>query len=467
MNKISISILTLLFALFFQSCGVITKTYKHQDPYTFEAYRTNIASTDTNQLANYNWRNLFSDAILINYIDTALKNNLDVLKAEENIEIAQAYLKQSKAAFAPSIGIEGQYNLSTPTMATFMGRFVTDRMRVDDVKLDGFFNWEIDVWGKIRSQRNASKATYLQAENAERYVKTQLIANVASTYFALLALDKKREVLLENIKNRQEGVETSQALKDAGNTTEVAVQQNKALLLNAQGMLVDIENSIKVRENMFSILLGMVPQQIERSTLEQQKITSDFNLGVPIELLSNRPDVLASEYNLINAFEMTNVARASFYPSLSISGMLGLNSRNFSDLFSLNALFANILGNITQPLFNQRKLRTIKEVRESEQEIALLDYKSSVLGAYREVNDAIFNYNANKNKYFYKVQENNALQKAITYSEELQIQGMASYLEVIIAKNNALSTELDMVDIELNQSLNIIELYRALGGGWK
>ncbi|MCB0540382.1 MAG: efflux transporter outer membrane subunit [Bacteroidetes bacterium] len=467
MNKISITILTLLFALFFQSCGVITKTYKHQDPYTFEAYRTNIASTDTNQLANYNWRNLFSDPILINYIDTALKNNLDVLKAEENIEIAQAYLKQSKAAFAPSIGLEGQYNLSTPTMATFMGRFVTDRMRVDDIKLDGFFNWEIDVWGKIRSQRNASKATYLQAENAERYVKTQLIANVASTYFALLALDKKREVLLDNIKNRQEGVETSQALKDAGNTTEVAVQQNKALLLNAQGMLVDIENSIKVRENMFSILLGMVPQEIERSNLDLQKITTDFNLGVPIELLSNRPDVLASEYNLISAFEMTNVARASFYPSLSISGMLGLNSRNFSDLFSLNALFANILGNITQPLFNQRKLRTIKEVRESEQEIALLDYKSSVLDAYREVNDAIFNYNANQNKYFYKVQENNALQKAISYSEELQTQGMASYLEVIIAKNNALSTELDMVDIELNQSLNIIELYRALGGGWK
>ncbi|MEZ4915465.1 MAG: TolC family protein [Chitinophagales bacterium] len=152
---------------------------------------------------------------------------------------------------------------------------------------------------------------------------------------------------------------------------------------------------------------------------------------------------------------------------MSISGMLGLNSRNFSDLFSLNALFANILGNITQPLFNQRKLRTIKEVRESEQEIALLDYKSSVLDAYREVNDAIFNYNANQNKYFYKVQENNALQKAISYSEELQTQGMASYLEVIIAKNNALSTELDMVDIELNQSLNIIELYRALGGGWK
>lgn len=450
-----------------QSCGIITKTYKHQDPYTFEEYRENIATTDTNKLADYNWRNLFNDPILISYIDTALKNNLDILKAEKSIDIANAYLKQSKAAFAPSIGLEASYNVSTPTMATFMGRFVTDRMRVDDIKLDGFFNWELDVWGKIRSQRNASKASYLQAENAERFVKTQLIANVASSYFALLALDKQRQVLLSNIENRQKGVETTQALKDAGNTTEVAVQQNMALLLNAQSMLIDIENAIKMRENMLSILLGMVPQSIERNTLAEQQIATNFTTGVPIELLSNRPDVLAAEYNLISAFEMTNVARASFYPSLSISGMLGLNSRNFSDLFSLNALFANIIGNITQPLFNQRKLRTMKEVRESEQEIALLDYKSSVLDAYREVNDAIFNYNANQSKYFYKVQENIALQKAVNYSEELQTQGMSSYLDVIIAKNNALSTELDLVNIELNQSLYIIELYRALGGGWK
>ncbi|HHZ66010.1 MAG TPA: TolC family protein, partial [Flavobacteriales bacterium] len=242
---------------------------------------------------------------------------------------------------------------------------------------------------------------------------------------------------------------------------------NEALLYNAQALLVEIENAIKIIENAFSTLLGRDPQTIPRTKLSQQVFTQDLDVGIPIQLLDNRPDVLAAEYNLVNAFELTNVAHASMYPALSISASAGLNSQNFDNLFSLNSLFATVLGNLTQPIFNQRRLKTNKEVAKSKQEIAFLDYKQTILQAYSEVSNALYAYNANTKSLVIKKKENDALVKAIEYSEELQGQGLANYLEVLRAKDNALNTQLSIIDLELTKLQTITNLYQALGGGWK
>ena len=461
MSILTYKVVVLLGVLFLiQSCK-INKDYAQTDPYEIENYRQDKIKTDTTSLADYEWKSFFSDSLLLSYIDEGLANNLDVLKANQNLQITQAYVKQAKAGFLPNV------NAATGVGESISGGGLPEGTNFTDITVGASLSWEADIWGRIRSQKKAALARYLQTENVQRLVKSQLVTSIAYNYYLLLALDEKREIVLSSIQNRTEGVSTIKALKEAGIVTEVAVKQNEALLYNAQALLVEIENSIKIIENAFSTLLGRTPQSVPRTKLSQQVLTRDLDVGIPIQLLDNRPDVLAAEYNLVNAFELTNVAHASMYPALSISANAGLNSQNFDNLFSLNSVFANVLGNLTQPIFNQRRLKTNKEVAQSNQEIAFLDYKQTVLQAYGEVSNALYTYDANGRSLVIKKQENDALVKAIEYSEELQGQGLANYLEVLRAKDNALSTQLSIIDLELTKLQTITNLYQALGGGWK
>ena len=461
MLKLTYRVVALLGVLsLIQSCK-INKDYAQTNPYELESYRQEKIETDTTSLADYEWKRFFSDTLLLSYIDEGLANNLDVLKANQNLQITQAYVKQAKAGFLPNV------NAATGIGESISGGGLPDGTNFTDLTVGASLSWEADIWGRIRSQKKAALAQYLQTENVQRLVKSQVVTAIASNYYLLLALDEKREIVLSSIQNRTEGVSTIKALKEAGTVTEVAVKQNEALLYNAQALQIEIENAIKIIENAYSTLLGRTPQAIPRTRLSEQVFTQDLNVGVPIQLLDNRPDVLAAEYNLVNAFELTNVAHASMYPALSISASAGLNSQNFDNLFSVNSVFANVVGNLTQPIFNQRRLKTNKEVAQSNQEIAFLEYKQTVLQAYSEVSNALYTYNANTKSLVIKKQENDALVKAIEYSEELQGQGLANYLEVLRAKDNALSTQLSIVDLEFTKLQSITNLYQALGGGWR
>lgn len=282
-----------------------------------------------------------------------------------------------------------------------------------------------------------------------------------------MALDAQREITVKNIQIREESLETMLALKDAGNVTEVAVKQTEAQLLNTKAALLDIDNSIKLLENTFCILLGESPHAVERTKLSEQKINTELTAGLPIQLLSNRPDIMAAEYNLINAFELTNVARSNFYPALRLTASRGIQSMNFDNLFSANSLFANLVASLTQPILNGRQIRTQYEVRKAQQETALLNYKKVVLTASKEVSDALYTYQSNSEKIILKQQEYEAYQAATEYSEELLRYGMANYLEVLTAQQNALSAELSVINTELAKLNAIIQLYKAVGGGWR
>ncbi|MEZ5008138.1 MAG: TolC family protein [Chitinophagales bacterium] len=452
--------------LVIQSCA-ITKTYERPEVNHASEFRAEETSTDTITIGNYEWSNLFTDELLNGYIHDALTNNFDVQIALKNLQITEAYIKQAKASFAPSFSVGVSGATSTPSLNNQSGSFLSERAPINDIEISGNLSWEIDLWGKLRSQKKAAVAKYMETNSFVNLVKSDVVAAVSVQYYTLLALDNQREILLSTIETRRQSVETIKALKEAGTTTEVAVKQNEALLLTAQGLLIDIENQINIAENALSILLGKSPEAIERSKLEDQVIPVALQTGVPIQLLSNRPDVVAAEYNLINAFELNNAARASMFPALSIGASGGLNSMNFTNLFSLNALFANLVGNFTQPLFNRRALKTQKEVKETEKEIALLEYQQTILKSYQEVSDALYTYNANAEKLVLKEQENNAYLDAIEFSEELLSQGMANYLEVLIAKENALSVQLNMVSLQLNKLTSTVMLYKSLGGGWR
>jgi outer membrane protein TolC len=213
--------------------------------------------------------------------------------------------------------------------------------------------------------------------------------------------------------------------------------------------------------------LGKTPQRIERGTLETQSIDTDMKLGVPATLLSNRPDVMAAEYQLMQNFEMTNVARSSFYPSLTLTANGGLQSIELDKLLNANSLFASIVGGLAQPIFNQRKIRTQYEVTKSQQEQAVLNFKQSLLVAGNEVSDALYAYKAETEKYTYRLNEVEALRKAETNSEELLNNGFANYLDLLIVRQSVLNSELNVIDSKLQQLLTVVNLYEALGGGWR
>lgn len=450
-----------------QSCFV-AKDYSRKENLVQEAYyRTDKISTDSLSLANLSYKEIFTDPKLIQHIDKALANNLDIRIALQNIEVANAYLKQGKASYFPTLNGNLGYTYGSPSLNSSTGQMLDERTWAHQFEISAGLSWEADIWGKLRSNERAAKATYLQTVAAHQAVKSNLVAAVASTYYQLLALDEQKRITEETIANRIESVETIKLLKEAGNVTEVAVKQTEAQLLNNQALLLDIDNNIKLLENYMSILLGESPREIERSSLAEQKVNATLATGVPVQLLSNRPDVMAAEYALINAFELTNIARSNFYPSLRISANGGLQSMEFKDLFSANSLFASIVGSLTQPILNGRQIKTQYEVRKAQQEAALLNYQEAILNASKEVSDALYTYQTNEQKVTLKQQEYEAYNQAIIYSQELQVYGMASYLEVLTARQNALSAQLAVVNTEYGKLNALVQLYRALGGGWR
>ncbi|MHC5309045.1 efflux transporter outer membrane subunit [Myroides sp. LJL116] len=448
-----------------QSCFV-AKKYETPQVIDEQFYRTDKITQDTTSIGQVAWKEFFNDQYLLQYIDQALENNIDIRIALENINAAQAYMKQGKWGYAPTLNLGANYSHSVSSKNTTQGRSMGDtRLKTDLWDGTAQFSWELDVWGKIRSNQKATAAGYLQSVAAHQAVKTQLISTLAQTYYELLALDQQKIVTQNTIVNREKSLETMVALKDAGQVTEVAVKQSQAQLYNAQVLLLDLENSIKLTENYFSLLLGKAPEAIQRGSLENQNMDTDLSIGVPTQLLANRPDVRAAELGFRQAFEFTNVSRSNFYPSFRITANGGLQSTKFDDFFSTSSMFANILGGLTQPLLNGRAVKTQYQVSKAVQEQAYLDYKNSMLIASKEVSDALFTYQSATKKAVLKKLEYESYNDATDFSEELLIQGMATYLDVLTARESALAAQLSYINLELTQLNSLVALYRALGGG--
>ncbi|MEO6348597.1 MAG: efflux transporter outer membrane subunit [Aquaticitalea sp.] len=456
-------------ALTLQSCFV-AKTYERpQLEETQNLFRTDALPTDSISMADVSWKELFTDSYLIKYIDEGLQNNIDIRIAIQQVLSAEAYVKQGKAGYFPTLNANGSVTRSYFSDNGQQGALLNDRgiNHVDQFQLSGNLSWEADIWGKIRSNKRAFEADYLQSVAAHQAVKSRLVADIASTYYQLLSLDSQLEVTKRSIIVRDSSVSTIQALKDAGQVTQVAVDQNIAQYNNARALQVDLETALFQTENTMSILLGKQPQHYERGVLDDQHLESDLKLGVPSTLLSNRPDIMAAEYNLVSAFELTNVARSNFYPSLTLTATGGFQSLQLDNLLNTNSLFANIVGGLTQPIFNQRKIRTQKEVADAQQEQSLLEFKRSLLVAGNEVSNALFSYKQETQKYEYRELEVEALRNAESNSSELLKNGYANYLDLLTARQGALNAELNVIDSKLQQLLSIVDLYQALGGGWK
>ncbi|UAB76559.1 efflux transporter outer membrane subunit [Mesoflavibacter sp. SCSIO 43206] len=456
--------LVLMLALTLQSCFVAKDYTRPELEETEHLYRTDNLPQDSISLADVSWKDMFKDQYLAQYIEEGLQNNLDIRVAIQQIAIANAYMKQGKAGYLPTLTGTAQATHQELSENSQFGGFFSS---VDQYELSGSLSWEADIWGKIRSNKRAGEASYLQTVAAHKAVKTELISAIASTYYQLLALDEQLEITERTIATRDSSVYTIKALKDAGNVTQVAVDQYIAQFNNAKALKVDLKAAIFRTENTLNFLLGRPAEPIERSKLTEQQLDEKITLGVPATLLRNRPDVIASEYNLINAFELTNVAKSNFYPSLTLTASGGFQSLELDKLFNANSLFATVIGGLTQPIFNQRKIKTQHEVAKAQQEQALLNFKKTLLTAGNEVSNALYVYNAETEKFEYRKNEVEALRQAEANSEELLQNGLANYLDLLTARESALNAELNVIDNKLQQLLSVVTLYEALGGGWK
>lgn len=466
-QQLNIKIIFLLLTVFVVSSCATREKYERPKDIIENLFRTDALPKDSASIASISWKSIFTDPVLQQHIDKGLQNNLDIRIALQNIVSAEAYLKQSKAAYLPTLSVGPSYTFQTQSLNTQLGKLSGDRQYNNLFDVSGDLSWEADIWGKMKAQEKAQLAQYLGTVAAHKAVKSELVAAIATAYYQLLTLDEQKRIINETIALRNKNLETTKALKEAGTLSEVAVQQSEALVFNAQSLLIDTDTQIALLENAMSLLMGVPSQKIERSTLGQQEMPAQYQLGFSANLLSNRADVMASEYDLVAAFELSKAAKAQFYPTLRITGSGGVQSLDIDHLFSANSLFANVVGGLVQPVLNQRQIRTNYEVSLANKEKAYLNFRKTLLNAGKEVSDALKVYESQDKFIDLKRKELMAYKKSVEFSQELVNYGMANYLEVINASVNSLNAELNISNAEYAKMKAGVELYQALGGGWK
>jgi multidrug efflux system outer membrane protein len=455
-------------ALVFASC--VTKKYQQPGLDVKGNLYRDTTITDTTTIANLPVNQLFTDTVLQNLINKGLQENLDLKTAVQRINEAQATLQQSRAAFLPSLSGSATATRVKQSAAglNFPPEFAnTFNLKTTTYQAALNTSWEADIWGKLSSAKRQALAALLQSDAAKRAVQTQLIANIANNYYNLLALDEQLRITEQTLKNRISDVETMKALKESAIVTGAAVVQSEANRYAAEVTIPDLKRSIRETENALSILLAQGPGAIKRTSLADQKPYRNLQIGVPSQLLKNRPDVQQSELAFRSAFENTNVARTYFYPSLTITAQGGVSSLRIKNLFD-NSIFYNIVGGLTQPIFNRGLNKSRLRLAQAQQQEAYYAFQQSLLNAGGEVSNALFAYQTAVEKQNTRAKQLKALEKAVDYTKELlRYSSATNYTDVLTSEQSLLSAQLSGINDRLQELQSIVNLYQALGGGWK
>ena len=432
----------------------------------------NAATADTNSIADIKWKRFFTDASLQKLIDKAIAKNYDMQLALKNIETSQLLLKQTKWAYLPDARLQVAVNSNRPSDNSLNGlsaKSFLGTTHVEDYSANIALSWEADIWGKIKNQKAGALAAYLQTEEARKAIQTNIVANVTQGFYNLLMLDAQLEIAKRNIALNDSTLRIIRLQYNAGQVTALAIQQAEAQQLTAAALVPQLEQNVAIQENALSIIAGELPDQIQRNVLlSQVNIADSLSAGVPLEMVSRRPDVKSYELALNIANAQVGIARAKMYPSLSITAGGGLNSFRASKWLSIPAsLFGAVAGGITQPLFQKKQLTTAYEVAKVNREKTVIEFRQSVLNAVGEVSDALVRIEKLQVERSIAITRVYTLQKAISNANMLFQTGMANYLEVITAQSNVLQSELELASITREQLSAKVELYRSLGGGWK
>jgi multidrug efflux system outer membrane protein len=453
----SVWVVCLLATLAITACKVTKPYHRAENIASANLYR-DTTITDTTTIADVPWRQFFADTLLQKLIEEGINNNFDLGIAVARIHEAAANFKQSQLAFYPSLLANANGGISKnpgiPSTQTYEAYLTS--------------SWQVDIWGKLRSAKKAQLAALMESDAYRRDVQTQLVESIATDYYALQAYDEQLQITIATVKNRKEDVTTTKALKEADVLTGAAVMQSQAGLYSVEVTIPDIRQNIRQTENAICLLLGRHPGAIARDSLYNIPADSNLRMGVPAQLLANRPDVQEAEFQLRYYTELTNVARTYFYPALTITGEGGLSSNNLSHFFDASAFFGSIVAGLVQPIFQNGLNRQRLEVAKGQEQEFLLTFEKTLLTAGQEVSNALYNYEAATDKMTTRAKEIYFLQKSVDYTKELmKADAKANYTDVLTSEQNLLAAQLQGVDDHLQQLQAIVTLYSSLGGGWK
>lgn len=459
-------ILMVIAATLLSAC--VTKKYERPTTLSTDKLYRDQAVADSTNLANMPWQSVFKDPKLSALIQKGLEQNLNLKNAIENIVQARASLRQSKLAYYPNLNLDANVTRNKQSEAGLnFPPGININTLTTTYKLGLSTSWEADIWGKLSSSKRAALANYLATDAAKQAVQTQLIADIANNYFLLLSYDKSLEITEQTLEARIKNVETIKALKEGAIVTGAAVVQSEANRYAAEVLIPDIKQDIRETENALNILLGQAPGPIERGILGEQQSPENLQIGLPSQLLQNRPDVRQAEYNFRAAFENTNLARTYFYPSLTLTASGGFSNLEIKNFFD-NSIFYSIIGGLTQPLFNQGINKARLTTAQSQQLQALNNFQQSLLIAGQEVSNALYSYQMAVEKEDSRRKQIESLEKAVDFTQELlEYSSATNYTDVLTSEQNLLAAQLNGINDNLQRLQALVDLYRALGGGWK
>lgn len=470
MKRVKNIILTFALALGSVSC-VSKLAYTEPDLPLPEKFQY-TATADTASIANLEWKEFFSDPILQGLIEKGIKNNYDLQIALKQVAASQEKLKQAKYMQYPDVGFGVTGQISKPSKNSMNGQSLNvflGQNHVEDYNAAFNLSWEADIWGKIKNQQEVSRMQYLQTYEGSKAIQTQVVAAIAQGYYNLLMLDKQLAIAKSNLELSSNTLLITQKMWESGDTTSLGVQQSAAQKQATELLISQLEQNIAIQENALSILVGEIPNKVNRTIeMVDTSLPQDITTGLPAAMVSRRPDVRQQELVLLESNAFVGIAQANMYPALKITANGGVNSFKFDNWFQIPAsLFGSVLGGITQPIFQKRQLKTDLEVAKIQREKNVLAFRQSVLNAVGEVSDALV---SNENL---KIQEQKATEQSTTLKDGIKSAqllyrgGSANYLEVITAQGNSLQAELNLASIKRQRLSSIVDLYRALGGGWK
>lgn len=471
-----ISLITIILSLV--SCKMV-KEVERSAPVVDKSVPAQFADTlhnDSSQQVTINWKTNFNDPQLTELIDLALVRNQEVRMMQQEIQFVLAELRGKKGEILPQAGVRLGAGMDKFGEYTRDGA-VESQLEVEpgkhfphpmgDFLVGGYFSWEIDIWRKLRNGRDAQAARYLASQEGRNFVITELVSEVASTYYELIALDRKLEIVQRNILLQTEALEVVKKQMEAARVTQLAVNRFQAQLLNTQNLQYAIQQEITENENKLNFLLGRYPQPIARNSSSFKDMNlSNIYVGVPSQLLLLRPDVRQAEQELLASQLEVKVAKANFLPQFSLNASVGMNAYNPKVWFNPQSLLFNLVGDLMVPLINRNGLNAQYLQANAKRNQLIVSYEKTVLNACKEVVNQLAMIDNSTKSFQTKSAEVDLLYQAVRISGELFTSARADYMEVLLTQRETIESEMELVEIKLNQLQAKVGLYKALGGGW-
>lgn len=475
-NKIKFSIVIVLITMTIVGCKSSKIIVRDENKAVPEKYNSN-SSKDTMTIADIQWKQVFSDPNLTALIDSALANNQELNITLQEIEISKNEVRAKKGEYLPTLGARLGVGMEKPGEFTRDGA-VEKQLEIEpgkafpeplgDFIVGANFSWEIDIWKKLRNSKKAAAERYLSSIEGKNFMVTNLVSEISNAYYELVALDNQLTIINQNIQIQTDVLGVVHQQKDAARVSQLAVNRFQAQLLNTQNLQYEVKQQIVEAENRINFLVGRFPQHVNRNTFSFDQIILDsIYIGVPSQLLSNRPDIRQAELELIASKLDVKAARANFYPSLSINANVGFQAFKPSVWINPSSILYNLIGDMVAPLINRNAIKAAYSSANAKQLQAVYNYEQSILNGYTDVLNQLAKVDNYTKSFETKQKEVDLLNQSVTISNSLFSSARADYMEVLLTQREALQSKMELIDIKIMQLNSQIGIYRALGGGWK